>query len=108
MLTVVTIIRLYALPVCACAALVGLLQLCGQRRVLLVPPSEALPGLAPFPVAHPYDGYSMPALCYSLVYDTPGVDLQRAAGLIPSNWPHFASGKVGRQGRTDSGMMELD
>ena len=35
-----------------------LCQVAGQRRVLLVPPSAGLKGLYPYPVAHPYDGYS--------------------------------------------------
>lgn len=33
------------------------MQLCGRRRVLLVAAEHALPGLAPFPALHPYDGY---------------------------------------------------
>jgi hypothetical protein len=31
----------------------------GRSRVLLIPPSASYAGLYPFPVAHPYDGYSM-------------------------------------------------
>ena len=34
-------------------------QLRGRRRVLLFPPTAAFQGLYPFPVAHPYDKYSM-------------------------------------------------
>ncbi|GLC51567.1 hypothetical protein PLESTB_000516400 [Pleodorina starrii] len=64
-----------------------LLQVCGRRRVLLVPPEYGLPSLAPFPVLHPYDGYSMPAVAHTLVYDTPGVDVERAAATVLSGWP---------------------
>lgn len=46
-------------------------QLSGRRRVLLLPPSAAFKGLYPYPVAHPYDKYSM-------------VDLER---LDPDKWP---------------------
>lgn len=48
-----------------------LAQVSGRRRVLLLPPSAAFRGLYPYPVAHPYDGYSM-------------VDLER---LDPDEWP---------------------
>ncbi len=34
-------------------------QITGRRRVLLIPPSAAFNGMYPFPVAHPYDRYSM-------------------------------------------------
>ncbi len=36
-----------------------LAQVSGRRRVLLIPPSAAFSGMYPFPVAHPYDRYSM-------------------------------------------------
>jgi Cupin-like domain len=36
-----------------------LAQICGRRRVLLIPPSSAFNGMYPFPVAHPYDRYCM-------------------------------------------------
>jgi hypothetical protein len=36
-----------------------LVQLTGRRRALLVPPEHAFAGAYPFPVAHPYDRYSM-------------------------------------------------
>ncbi|KAL6759909.1 hypothetical protein V8C86DRAFT_3132900 [Haematococcus lacustris] len=39
-----------------------LLQVQGHSRLLLVPPVFALHGLAPFPSAHPYAGYSAPAV----------------------------------------------
>jgi len=48
-----------------------LAQLTGRRRVLLIPPSAAFGGMYPFPVAHPYDRYSM-------------VDLET---LDPGEWP---------------------
>jgi hypothetical protein len=35
------------------------LRVRGRSRVLLVPHSASYAGLYPFPVAHPYDGYSM-------------------------------------------------
>ncbi|GIL60991.1 hypothetical protein Vafri_15416 [Volvox africanus] len=66
-----------------------LIQVGGRRRVLLVPPEHAMPALAPFPVLHPYDGYSMPAIAHTLVYDTPGVDIRRAAATVLSAWPNF-------------------
>jgi hypothetical protein len=34
-------------------------QVVGRRRVLLIPPEHSYKGMYPFPVAHPYDGYSM-------------------------------------------------
>lgn len=40
-------------------------QVHGRMRVLLVPPHYALEGLAPFPAAHPYAGYSAPGLAAS-------------------------------------------
>ena len=46
-------------------------QVSGRRRVLLIPPSSAFSGMYPFPVAHPYDRYSM-------------VDLE---SLDPVKWP---------------------
>lgn len=48
-----------------------LAQIRGRRRVLLIPPSAAFEGLFPYPVAHPYDRYSM-------------VDLE---SLDPGQWP---------------------
>jgi len=35
------------------------LQVRGRRRVLLISPEHAFSGMYPYPVAHPYDGYSM-------------------------------------------------
>lgn len=35
------------------------LQVHGRRRVLLVAPEHSFKGMYPYPVAHPYDGYSM-------------------------------------------------
>jgi hypothetical protein len=35
------------------------LQVNGRRRVLLIPPACSFKGMYPYPVAHPYDGYSM-------------------------------------------------
>ena len=48
-----------------------LAQISGRRRVLLIPPSSAFDGMFPYPVAHPYDTYSM-------------VDLE---SLDPGMWP---------------------
>lgn len=35
------------------------LQVSGRRRVLLISPEHSFKGMYPYPVAHPYDGYSM-------------------------------------------------
>ena len=35
------------------------LQVSGRRRVLLIAPEYSFSGMYPYPVAHPYDGYSM-------------------------------------------------
>ena len=35
------------------------LQVRGRRRVLLISPEHSFRGMYPYPVAHPYDGYSM-------------------------------------------------
>lgn len=35
------------------------LQVNGRRRILLIPPKHSFGGMYPYPVAHPYDGYSM-------------------------------------------------
>ena len=35
------------------------LQVSGRRRVLLISPEYSFKGMYPYPVAHPYDGYSM-------------------------------------------------
>jgi hypothetical protein len=53
-----------------------LVQVAGRRRVLLVPPRWAFAGMYPFPVAHPYDRYSM-------------VDLEAGpgAGAGADEWP---------------------
>jgi len=48
-----------------------IVQLSGRRRVLLISPEQAFEGMFPFPVAHPYDRYSM-------------VDLEN---LDPGQWP---------------------
>ena len=34
-------------------------QIVGRRRVLLVSPDQSYKGMYPYPVSHPYDGYSM-------------------------------------------------
>ena len=64
-----------------------LAQVAGRRRVLLVAPAATFAGLYPYPVHHPYDGFSM-------------VDFD---AVEPDRWPKFAGCAAGAGGLEERG-----
>ncbi|UPR02111.1 JmjC domain-containing protein [Chloropicon primus] len=61
-----------------------LVQVRGRTRVLLLDPSLAFEGLYPYPVHHPYDGYSM-------------VDFEAEEDANKSLWPLFGENVRGKE-----------
>lgn len=49
-------------------------QVIGRRRILLVSPEQSYKGMYPYPISHPYDGYSM--------VDMDEVDYSRFPGIV--------------------------
>ena len=58
-------------------------QVAGRRRVLLLPPGQAFPGLYPYPTHHPYDRYSMVRRTRVLTVQPPTARRHCAARCLP-------------------------
>lgn len=78
-------------------------QVAGRQRVMLLPPGQAFRGVYPYPVHHPYDGYS------AVDWEEPELDHWPAAAQVSGHrgvwWGHIM--RVGGHSRSSAAEHDM-